>query len=82
MIFFGHIGITLLVGFLIFTFLKEKIDYRLLVIVAIPVFNEEVAIGSVVLRSIKYADISLVKKVLDYAPKVSLRDGLKKYHRQ
>lgn len=35
MIFFGHIGITLLMIFLIFTFLKEKIDYRLLVIGAI-----------------------------------------------
>jgi membrane-bound metal-dependent hydrolase YbcI (DUF457 family) len=35
MIFFGHIGITLLLVFLIFTFLKEKIDYRLLVVGAI-----------------------------------------------
>lgn len=36
MIFFGHIGITLLPVFLIFTFLfKEKIDYRFLVIGAI-----------------------------------------------
>jgi membrane-bound metal-dependent hydrolase YbcI (DUF457 family) len=35
MIFFGHIGITLLLVFLVFTFLKEKIDYRFLVIGAV-----------------------------------------------
>jgi inner membrane protein len=32
MIFFGHIGITLLLVFLLFGFLKEKIDYRFLVV--------------------------------------------------
>jgi membrane-bound metal-dependent hydrolase YbcI (DUF457 family) len=35
MIFFGHIGITLLLGFIIFRFLKEKIDYRFLLVGAI-----------------------------------------------
>ena len=35
MIFFGHIGITLLLVFLVFTLLKEKIDYRFLVVGAI-----------------------------------------------
>jgi membrane-bound metal-dependent hydrolase YbcI (DUF457 family) len=35
MIFFGHIGITLLFGFLVFGALKEKIDYRFLVIGAL-----------------------------------------------
>jgi hypothetical protein len=35
MIFFGHIGITLLLAFLIFMFLKEKIDYRFLLVGAI-----------------------------------------------
>jgi inner membrane protein len=35
MIFFGHLGITLLIGFLIFTFLKKKIDYRFLLVGAI-----------------------------------------------
>jgi hypothetical protein len=35
MIFFGHIGITLLLVFLIFTLLKKKIDYRFLLIGAI-----------------------------------------------
>ena len=32
MIFFGHIGITLLLAFLMFNFLKEKIDYRFLIV--------------------------------------------------
>ena len=35
MIFFGHIGITLLMVFLIFALLKEKIDYRFLIVGAI-----------------------------------------------
>lgn len=35
MIFFGHLGITLLLGFLIFTSLKVKVDYRLLLVGAI-----------------------------------------------
>jgi len=35
MIFFGHIGITLLLGFIVFTLLKKKIDYRFLVVGAI-----------------------------------------------
>jgi len=35
MIFLGHIGITLLLCFIIFTFLKEKIDYRFLLVGAI-----------------------------------------------
>jgi inner membrane protein len=35
MIFFGHIGITLLFAYLIFSIFKEKIDYRFLIVGAI-----------------------------------------------
>ncbi|MGA9142028.1 MAG: metal-dependent hydrolase [Methanocella sp.] len=35
MIFFGHIGITLLFAYLIFNIFKEKIDYRFLIVGAI-----------------------------------------------
>ncbi|MCM1567418.1 MAG: metal-dependent hydrolase [Dehalobacter sp.] len=35
MIFFGHIGVTLLFAFIIFSILREKIDYRFLIVGAI-----------------------------------------------
>ncbi|MGE5465439.1 MAG: metal-dependent hydrolase [Betaproteobacteria bacterium] len=52
MIFFGHIGITLLLVFLVFTILKEKIDYRFLMIGAILPDLIDKPIGQYILNSI------------------------------